>query len=783
MKKIALFADGTGNSSASPHKTNVWRAYKALDRRPGSNQVAFYDNGVGTTSFTPLALLGLAFGWGLARNVRQIYGFLCRTYDPGDKIYAFGFSRGAFTIRMLMGLIVHEGIIDRAKVANDRDLDRLILAAYRRFRQERFMPSLLSFFLRPLRDWIVAGYGRCVYGLQPYETRKNIRPVPVDFVGVWDTVDAYGLPIDELTRAWDMVIWPLTAKDRELSGRVACARHALSLDEQRESFDPMLWNEGGRQFGVHIDRERLVQVWFPGVHANVGGGYPDDSLAFAPLVWILDESRKRSGLSYLQAEYSRLAAQQSAQGPAHDSRRGYGIFYRYAPRNIERLNNQCKPGLFNWLKGRLITASARWAPGRCRSRVNNNKVRVWKPIIHHTVFERIRSAGGVYVPMNVPEDYGVLTKAGTIVSEPRLYEQPSEAADRSAGQWVVGNMVLLRKFLYYTMLVLTATFLTYPYWAGDSGGNVARILEPWFGTFSAAIRAIPEFVGRVPGLGFFGGWAQEYAQHPFGFVLFLGAIGLVVLWGRGVSASIQVKMRKLWHHVIVQGEALHWREARGWEARLARWRARCGDGVSRGIRNAAEAVTAGVLVFLVAAVGSQVYFTFADGLGAVCGGSSAVRGPLGTELDLDPKEMCVDTGVEVAAEELYEVEFRVSEDWADKTIEADARGLKQVPMVLHAFAPLRRHWLVGWYEPVMRIDNRLFDRYPLTWHEVGVQKGGVRESGRLVARFRARRSGKLYFYVNDAVFFAWSGFYRNNRGTAKVTVREVAAARGVGEDR
>jgi len=113
MKRIALFSDGTGNSSASHQKTNVWRTYQALDCTDGSNQIAFYDNGVGTSSFTPIALVGQVFGWGLARNVRQIYGFLCRTYNPGDEIYCFGFSRGAFTIRVVAALIANQGIIDR----------------------------------------------------------------------------------------------------------------------------------------------------------------------------------------------------------------------------------------------------------------------------------------------------------------------------------------------------------------------------------------------------------------------------------------------------------------------------------------------------------------------------------------------------------------------------------------------------------------------------------------------------------------------------------------------
>jgi uncharacterized protein (DUF2235 family) len=140
-RNIVVFSDGTGNSSAQLFRTNVWRTYQALDRAdppnpPNPRQFAFYDDGVGTSSFKPAALLGGAIGLGLGRNVRDLYAFVCRTYrpaDPGqnreaDKIYAFGFSRGAFTIRVLVGLIATQGLVpydgDEAK------LQRRVAAAW-----------------------------------------------------------------------------------------------------------------------------------------------------------------------------------------------------------------------------------------------------------------------------------------------------------------------------------------------------------------------------------------------------------------------------------------------------------------------------------------------------------------------------------------------------------------------------------------------------------------------------------------------------------------------------
>src|SRR5450631_1795243 len=103
-RNIILLSDGTGNSAGKIFRTNVWRFYKALDLSSG-DQIAYYDDGVGSSNFKLLALLGGAFGWGLKRNILDLYVFLCRNYLPGDRIFCVGFSRGAFTIRLLAGLI------------------------------------------------------------------------------------------------------------------------------------------------------------------------------------------------------------------------------------------------------------------------------------------------------------------------------------------------------------------------------------------------------------------------------------------------------------------------------------------------------------------------------------------------------------------------------------------------------------------------------------------------------------------------------------------------------
>ena len=123
-KNVVLLSDGTGTSAAQLLKTNVWRVYEALQLTDPTRQVACYDDGVGTSSFKPLALLGGAFGVGLARNVLRLYRFLCEHYEPGDRSYAFGFSRGAFTIRVLIGVICDQGIITTAEHLSPRPVGR-----------------------------------------------------------------------------------------------------------------------------------------------------------------------------------------------------------------------------------------------------------------------------------------------------------------------------------------------------------------------------------------------------------------------------------------------------------------------------------------------------------------------------------------------------------------------------------------------------------------------------------------------------------------------------------
>ena len=244
-KNIVLCSDGTGNRGGKKRGTNVWRIFNAVDRyRTDVRQITFYDDGVGTDNLRWLRLLGGAFGLGMSRNVRQLYAFLVMNYEPGDKIFLFGFSRGAFTVRSLAGMIIRCGLLRRehylqASLGKRAHMLRRILRAYRREAKDA---------------------GKRVQEL------LNLQPIEIEFIGVWDTVDAVGLPFDELRRldwVWRKLfgvrLWGF--HDRRLSRKVKYGYQALAIDDERRSFHPNVWEP----------REGIEQIWFAGVHSTRPG--------------------------------------------------------------------------------------------------------------------------------------------------------------------------------------------------------------------------------------------------------------------------------------------------------------------------------------------------------------------------------------------------------------------------------------------------------------------------------------------------------------------------------
>lgn len=265
-KRIVVFCDGTWNSpdettDGVPCPTNVVRMAEAVKRVDGSGVVqnVYYDPGVGASGSRLRRYFEGATGTGLSKNVREAYRYLSRQYAPGDDLYFFGFSRGAFTARSLAGLIRNSGLLcpeflDKADAA---------YALYRSRRKGSHPREREATLFR--------------------KTHAFEDVTPIKFIGVWDTVGALGNP------AW--LKSPLSRRnsfhDVGLSSKIGNAFQALAVDEKRRHFKASLWAQDRPAPKGQI----LEQVWFAGVHSDVGGGYPDTGLSDAAFLWMIDKAK------------------------------------------------------------------------------------------------------------------------------------------------------------------------------------------------------------------------------------------------------------------------------------------------------------------------------------------------------------------------------------------------------------------------------------------------------------------------------------------------------------
>jgi uncharacterized protein (DUF2235 family) len=245
-RRLAFFADGTWNRMEPGGRgTNVAKLFALTPTRP--DQITLYDPGVGTGMLDKFA--GGAFGLGISENIKDGYEFLVANWEsPDDEIYLFGFSRGAYTVRSLAGLIGFVGFID----SKDR---KLVDEAYELYR----LKPKIDGKKHPPDPKAVARY-------EDFR-RKHVADaraeVPIHFIGVWDTVGALGIPQNLLNQ----LLNPLQDgfHDTSLGHKVKRAVHAVAIDEKRKAFAPTLWDSD----------PRVTQVWFAGVHSDVGGGYND----------------------------------------------------------------------------------------------------------------------------------------------------------------------------------------------------------------------------------------------------------------------------------------------------------------------------------------------------------------------------------------------------------------------------------------------------------------------------------------------------------------------------
>ncbi len=274
-KNIAIFCDGTWNKSDSRNPTNVVRLAQSLHHFTEDGvtpQIIIYLPGVGTGKGTGRVarfldkVLGGILGWGLLENIADAYRALIFNYEPGDRIYLFGFSRGAYTARSLGGLIRKAGILQRSDVHRVPEA----IALYKLAGDEN----------RPDEPHIQAARAELSPLVATSEKDAEMRGgdplvLRIAYMGVWDTVGALGVP-----SALPLLARPLNKKyefhDAELSSSVATARHAVAIDERRRTFPPAVWTNldklNDRYPAAVGSPDNYRQLWFAGDHASVGGG-------------------------------------------------------------------------------------------------------------------------------------------------------------------------------------------------------------------------------------------------------------------------------------------------------------------------------------------------------------------------------------------------------------------------------------------------------------------------------------------------------------------------------
>lgn len=301
-KNIIIFSDGTGQKGGVGSNTNVYKLFNIIEDRT-NRQIAYYDPGLGTDW---RKITGSLFGRGFSKNILECYRFLFENFEANDKIYLFGFSRGAATVRSLSAFIHLFGILPKSR-------PDLIKQAFAIYKKNDRINKAKSFINKHHTMWC-----------------------NIEFVGVWDTVAALGVPLKGLS----VILEPIFSykfHSYDLSESVIFARHALSIDDERKTFHPVLWNtikklsekekEEYAQKGKEVldPKEKMKQVWFVGVHTDVGGGYKEQDLSNITLKWMIKEAKAKGLIIYNKSEvYENLMASvPDINGTMHNEQKGF----------------------------------------------------------------------------------------------------------------------------------------------------------------------------------------------------------------------------------------------------------------------------------------------------------------------------------------------------------------------------------------------------------------------------------------------------------------------------
>lgn len=504
-KNIIVCADGTGNKGGSSPDSNVYRIYKSVEKQfkgkaQGSfkvvEQIVFYDNGVGTETNKYLRALGGAFGLGFEDNVCDLYKFLARNYEADDRIYFFGFSRGASTVRACNGFISICGLA-KGKGLRNCELDGLVKEAFDVYKAHRKKPKKAE-------------------GLKTSD--RSHGAIDIHFMGIWDTVVALGFPkrtdvtgpvmailnaLFWLAEKGLTLVWPHSFYHYGLTKNVKYAHQALAIDDERTAFWPYVWREQNR------NKDTVEQVWFAGMHSNVGGGYGRSGMASVALHWMMLRAEKR-GLEFEKGAMEKALADSHIHGRMYNSRDGLAIVYRYHPREIEEL---CK--------------------GRIEGEIK----------LHRSVIERINRRTANYAPGQLPRRFEIVES--DTEATPKL-RNPGKDSKWNDVRAKIDGLVLVRKRLYEAMLTFLLAiagaacyFRFYP---------PQREVRDGFWVYLANIfdYVLPDF--------FDGLICVTVAQKPYLFIVAV-FVAVLLLWLRNSYRNKTIDACEELRHLIIHEEA------------------------------------------------------------------------------------------------------------------------------------------------------------------------------------------------------------------------------------
>ncbi|MFA6206702.1 MAG: DUF2235 domain-containing protein [Methylocystis sp.] len=775
-KKIVILADGTGNGLLV-QVSNICRISKALDLSR-DDQVVYYIPGVGTQSFKPLAMLDGATGLGVPSNVRKLYRFLSWNWQPDSAIYLFGFSRGAFTIRTLVDFVANQGLLPtcvNGRRVSHREMVRNSEAAWRAYCEKdpaRKTNIWVKLGVRKLRDallWV----GRQLSRQPSYETIKDADPqrrpenITIDFMGLFDTVEAYGVPVEEMREGVHRLVWPISfGGDHSIWKNVKCVRQALSLDDERRTFHPIRVSLSKEDLAESSQTfKRVEEVWFAGVHSDIGGGYPDDATAHVPLLWMLGEATKSAAMSsakqlvFQHGALDEFRKTATAFGPLHDSRSGLAILYRYDPRAVTKEddagNAYFQPTIHHSVVERLVKGHEDYAPiALGAGKVANDEPEVAMP--DGSVAKPQTGPG--YEPVTPADEASVPAFLRSGLKERMQFaEETLKRLDApiEADMEIARDYVWLRRILYFCFLGLFLTVLLLPIadnfidWLVGLFPDVGESLRfiPWLRSTLDALSNVFRGAGDAI-LSITPAWLSAHVQAAIQHPLFV--IGLIVVYF-GLSAlndkyqdTVQYHARRAWN---VQGEKnrVVAGVAPGPLSRLVRWLRnspvrRQMVAVTRPILPVAYALAFLVVPALILA--NRAGFNFLVGKGSVCEESKNAQwlGAQASPKEFHTGDPCWASGWLLERGAPYRLTISVDprkghQPWLDQLILTDPYGFDSSGLALSAATVLRRWPSAAWFHPIARIGASGEVEWPLVPSDGG---GALPSRGRRCTRLPIR---------------------------------------------